>query len=61
MVRSTDSNEEEVRAKIRTAYEDAKKMEEEEQKDKGIRRNIEIALIFLGGFVSGLILAASVC
>ncbi len=61
MVRLTESNEEEVRAKIRTAYEDAKKVEEEEMEEKEIRRHIRLGPIFLGGFVSGLILAASVC
>jgi len=61
MVRLTDSNEEEVHAKIRRAYEDARKMEEEEMAQKEIIRNIRLGLIFLGGFVSALILTAYNC
>ena len=58
MVRLTDSNEEEVRAKIRRAYEDAKKMEEEEKEDKEIKRYLGIGFIFLSGFLSAIILSA---
>jgi len=61
MVRLTDSNEEEVRTKIRRAYEDARKMEEEEMEEKEIIRNIRLGLVFLGGFVSALILTAYNC
>ena len=61
MVRLTDSNEEEVHANIRTAYEDAKKMEEEELADKEIKRYIGIGLVFLSGFLSALILSAYNC
>jgi hypothetical protein len=61
MVRLTDSNEEEVHAKIRRAYEDARKMEEQEMEEKEIIRNIRLGLIFLGGFVSALILIAYNC
>ena len=61
MVRLTGSNEEEVHAKIRRAYEDAKKMEEQEMEERGKIRYIRRGLIFLGGFVSTLFLAASYC
>jgi len=61
MVRLTDSNEEEVRTKIRRAYEDARKMEEEEMEEKEIIRNIRLGLVFLGGFVSAMILTAYNC
>ncbi len=61
MVRLTDSNEEEVHAKIRRAYEDAMKMEEQERAEKEIIRHIRLGLIFLGGFLSALILAAYNC
>jgi hypothetical protein len=58
MVRLTDSNEEEVHAKIRTAYEDAVKMEEEEMAEKEIKRYLGLGLIFLNGFFVAMILAA---
>ena len=65
MVRLTDSNEEEVHANIRTAYdtayEDAMKMEEEELEDKKIKRDIEIGFVFLSGFLSAMLLAAYNC
>ena len=61
MVRLTHSNEDEVHANIRTAYEDAKKMEEEELADKEIKRYIGIGLVFLSGFLSALILSAYNC
>ncbi len=61
MVRLTHSNEEEVHAKIRTAYEDAMKMEEQERAEKQTISYIELGLIFLGGFVSALILTAYNC
>jgi hypothetical protein len=61
MVRLTDSNEEEMHAKIRRAYEDAKKMEEEEMADKRIKRYLGLGLIFLNGFVSAMILTAYNC
>ncbi len=61
MVRLTDSNEEEVRAKIRSAYEDAKKMEEEELADKEIKRYLGLGLLFLNGFLSAMILTAYNC
>ncbi len=61
MVRLTDSNEEEVRAKIRTAYEDAKKIEEEELADKEIKRYLGLGLLFLNGFLSAMILTAYNC
>ena len=60
-MRLTDSNEEEVRTKIRRAYEDARKMEEEEMEEKEIIRNIRLGLVFLGGFVSAMILTAYNC
>jgi ribonucleotide reductase beta subunit family protein with ferritin-like domain len=61
MVRLTDSNEEEVRANIRRAYEDAMKMEEEERAQKETISYIELGLVFLAGFVSALILTAYYC
>ena len=61
MVRLSDSNEEEVHAKIRRAYEDAKKMEEEEMAQKEIIRNIRLGLVFLSGFVSAMILTVYNC
>ena len=61
MVRLTDSNEEEVHAKIRRAYEDAKKMEEQQRAEREIIRYIRVGLIFLSGFVSTLILTAYNC
>ncbi len=61
MVRLTDSNEEEVHAKIRRAYEDAKKMEEEELADKEIKRYLGLGLLFLYGFLSAMILTAYNC
>ncbi len=61
MVRLTDSNEEEVHANIRRAYEDAKKMEEEEREDKEMKRYIGLGLIFLNGFLSAIILTAYYC
>jgi hypothetical protein len=61
MVRLTDSKEEEVHAKIRTAYEDAKKMEEEELADKEIKRYLGLGLLFLNGFLSAMILTAYNC
>ena len=61
MVRLTDSNEEEVHAKIRRAYEDAKKMEEEELADKEIKRYLGLGLLFLNGFLSAMILTAYNC
>ena len=61
MVRLTDSNEEEVHAKIRRAYDDAKKMEEEERAEKQTISYIELGLVFLAGFVSALILTAYNC
>ena len=61
MVRLTDSNEEEVRANIRRAYEDAMKMEEEERAQKETISYIELGLVFLAGFVSVMILAAYNC
>ncbi len=61
MVRLTDSNEEEVHAKIRTAYEDAEKMEEEELADKRIKRYLGLGFIFLNGFLSAMILTAYNC
>ncbi len=61
MVRFTDSNEEEVHANIRRAYEDAVKMEEEEMKDKKIKGYLEIGFIFLSGFFTAMILAAYNC
>ena len=61
MVRLTDSNEEEVHAKIRRAYEDAMKMEEEERAEKQTISYIEVGLVFLAGFVSALILTAYNC
>jgi hypothetical protein len=60
-VRLTDSNEEEVHAKIRRAYEDAKKMEEEELADKEIKRYLGLGLLFLNGFLSAMILTAYNC
>ena len=57
----TESNEEEVHAKIRRAYEDAKKMEEQEMAEKEIIRYIRVGLIFLSGFVSTLILTSYNC
>ena len=61
MVRLTDSNEEEVHANIRRAYEDAKKMEEEELEEKEIKRYLGLGLIFLSGFLSAIILTAYNC
>jgi hypothetical protein len=61
MMRLTDSNEEEVHAKIRTAYEDAKKMEEEELADKEIKRYLGLGLLFLNGFLTAMILTAYNC
>ncbi len=61
MVRLTDSNEEEVHAKIRRAYEDAMKMEEQERAEKQTISYIEVGLVFLAGFVSALILTAYNC
>ena len=61
MVRLTDSNEEEVHANIRTAYEDAEKMEQKELEDKKIKSNIEIGLVFFSGFLSAMLLAAYNC
>jgi thiaminase len=61
MVRLTDSKEEEVHAKIRRAYEDAKKMEEEELADKEIKRYLGLGLLFLNGFLSAMILTAYNC
>jgi hypothetical protein len=61
MVRLTDSNEEEVHAKIRRAYEDARKMEEEEKEDKEIKRYLGIGFIFLNGFFTAMILSAYNC
>jgi ribonucleotide reductase beta subunit family protein with ferritin-like domain len=61
MVRLTDSNEEEVRANIRRAYEDAMKMEEEERAEKKTISYIELGLVFLAGFVSAIILTAYNC
>ena len=62
MVRLTESsNEEEVHAKIRTAYEGARKIEEEEMVEKETIRYIELGFIFLSGFVSALILSAYNC
>ena len=61
MVRLTDSKEEEVHAKIRRAYEDAKKMEEEELADKEIKRYLGLGLLFLYGFLSAMILTAYNC
>ncbi len=60
MVRLTDSKEE-VHAKIRRAYEDAKKMEEEELADKEIKRYLGLGLLFLNGFLSAMILTAYNC
>jgi ribonucleotide reductase beta subunit family protein with ferritin-like domain len=61
MVRPTDSNEEEVHANIRRAYEDAMKMEEEERAKKQTISYIELGFVFLAGFVSAMILAAYNC
>ena len=61
MVRLTDSNEEEVHANIRRAYEDAMKMEEQERAEKKTISYIELGLVFLAGFVSALILTAYNC
>ncbi|MDQ4001239.1 MAG: hypothetical protein M3283_09620 [Actinomycetota bacterium] len=61
MVRLTDSNEEEVHAKIRRAYEDAMKMEEQERAQKQTMSYIEVGLVFLAGFLSALILTAYNC
>ena len=62
MVRLTESsNEEEVHAKIRRAYEEAKKMEEEEMEEREKIRYFRLVFIFLGGFVSALILSAYNC
>jgi ribonucleotide reductase beta subunit family protein with ferritin-like domain len=61
MVRLTDSNEEEVRANIRRAYEDAMKMEEQERAEKKTISYIELGLVFLAGFVSAIILTAYNC
>ena len=61
MVRLTDSNEEEVHANIRIAYEDAEKMEEEEKQAKEIKSKLEIGLVFLSGFLSAMLLAAYNC
>jgi ribonucleotide reductase beta subunit family protein with ferritin-like domain len=61
MVRLTDSNEEEVHANIRRAYEDAMKMEEQERAEKQTISYIELGLVFLAGFVSALILSAYNC
>ena len=61
MVRLTDSKEAEVHAKIRRAYEDAMKMEEEERAEKQTISYIEVGLVFLAGFVSALILTAYNC
>ena len=61
MVRLTDSNEEEVHAKIRRAYEDAMRMEEKERAEKQTISYIEVGLVFLAGFVSALILASYNC
>ena len=61
MVRLTDSNEEEVHAKIRRAYEEAMKMEEEERAQKQTISYIEVGLVFFAGFLSAMILAAYNC
>ncbi len=62
MVRLTgSSHEEEVHANIRTAYEEAKKMEEEEMEEREKIRYFRLAFIFLGGFASALILAVYNC
>ena len=61
MVRLSDSKEEEVHAKIRRAYEDAMKMEEQERAEKQTISYIELGLVFLGGFFSALILTAYNC
>ena len=61
MVRLTDSKEAEVHAKIRRAYEDAMKMEEEERAEKQTISYIEVGLVYLAGFVSALILTAYNC
>jgi hypothetical protein len=57
----TDSNEEEVHAKIRRAYEDAMKMDEEERAKKQTISSIELGLVFFSGFVSAMLLAAYNC
>jgi ribonucleotide reductase beta subunit family protein with ferritin-like domain len=59
--RLTDSNEEEVHAKIRRAYEDAMKMDEEERAKKQTISSIELGLVFFSGFVSAMLLAAYNC
>ncbi len=61
MVRLTDSKEEEVHAKIRRAYEDAMKMEEQERAEKQTISYIELGLVFFSGFVSAMLLAAYNC
>jgi hypothetical protein len=61
MVRLTDSNEEEVHANIRTAYEDAEKMEEEEKQAKEIKSKLKIGFVFLSGFLSAMLLSAYNC
>jgi len=61
LVRLTDSNEEEVRTKIRRAYEDARKMEEEEMAEKETMRHIRLGLVFISGFVSAMILTVYNC
>jgi hypothetical protein len=61
MVRLTDSKEEEVHAKIRRAYEDAMKMEEEERVEKQTISYIEVGLVFFAGFVSAMILTGYYC
>jgi len=61
MARLTDSNEEEMDANIRRAYEDARKMEEEELVDKEIKRYLGIGFIFLNGFFTAMVLSAYNC